>query len=402
MRFVENKKYNIFKIVISSILLFFFFWYFTTIKEYLLKVLGVFQPFIIGGVIAYIIGIPMNFFEAKLRKNFPDKKYNKFITGFSLTISWILVIAFLSLILNILIPRIIAVIFTFLNRWPEFVREIYKFMSDFPLTERYADDFYKSINSITYTEVRNNLINYLSGDTSQILSMTTGFINSVGSSLVSSFTIFFFSIFVLLYKEMLKTNGTRIIYALFEEKRADYIEKVLSLSYNTFKEYLFSRLIAIITLSSMIFIGMLILRIPNAAIISLFVGLADLIPIFGPLFGAGLSAVIIFFESPIKALIFLILNVIIQQIQENVIYPAIAGEKIGLPAIWVLASVTIGGSLFGVWGMLVSIPVASILYSLFHEFIDNKLKDKNITDEIIEYKKNRSYTIGDIDKNETK
>ena len=102
-------------------------------------------------------------------------------------------------------------------------------------------------------------------------------------------------------------------------------------------------------------------------------------------------------ESPVKALIFLIYDVIIQQIQENIIYPAIAGEKIGLPAVWVLAAITIGGSLFGIWGMLIGIPVASVIYTLFHEFIDNKLKAKEITDKMIEEKKNEKYTMEDID-----
>ena len=190
------------------------------------------------------------------------------------------------------------------------------------------------------------------------------------------------------------------MYAILSEKKADYLNKVFSLSYNTFKDYIFSRLIAVVTLSGLTFLGMFIMKIPNAGIISLFVGVSDLIPIFGPITGAGLSAVIIFLESPIKALIFVIYDVIIQQIQENIIYPAIAGEKIGLPAVWVLASITIGGSLFGIWGMLIGIPVASVIYTLFHEFIDNKLKEKNISDEMIEIKKNKQYTIEDIDTHE--
>lgn len=199
---------------------------------------------------------------------------------------------------------------------------------------------------------------------------------------------------------MLKTNGTRIMYALLSEKRADYLNKVFSLSYNTFKDYIYSRLIAVVTLSVLTFIGMFVLRLPNAGIISIFVGVSDLIPIFGPIAGAGVSALIIFLESPAKALIFIIYDLVIQQIQENIIYPAMAGDKIGLPAVWVLASITLGGSLFGIWGMLISIPVASIIYTLFHEFIDNRLREKNIGEDIIEKKKNKVYTIEDIDNHE--
>ena len=397
---LDKKSEDLLKVILYGIILFFAFWYFPVIKKLLFKVVGVMEPFIIGGMIAYIVSIPMNFFERKLEDRFPGEKYKKKIAGFSLGISWILIIGFLILFLNILIPRIIVVIFSFFNRWPEFIRETYDTLNNNALTRPYADKFYDYVNSFGWYEVRNAVMNFVSGKKTDLFSLTTGILNSVGSSIFTIFTIVVFSIFVLIYKDMLKTNGTRIMYALFSEKKADYLNKVFSLSYNTFKDYIFSRLIAVVTLSALTFVGMFIMKIPNAGIISLFVGVSDLIPIFGPIVGAGLSAVIIFLESPIKALIFIIYDIVFQQIQENIIYPAIAGEKIGLPAVWVLAAITIGGSLFGIWGMLIGIPVASVIYTLFHEFIDNKLKEKNISDEKIEIKKNKQYTIEDIDTHE--
>ncbi len=402
MEKLDKKSRDLLKVICYGIILFFAFWYFPVIKNGLVRVVGVFQPFIIGGMIAYLVSIPMNYFERKLRANFPDQKYRKRISALSLFVSWVLIICFLILFLNILIPRIVAVIFSFFNRWPEFIRETYETLNSHSITRPYADKFYEYVNSFGWYEVRNAVMNFIADKKTNLFSLTTGVLNSVSSSLITVFTIIVFSIFVLIYKDMLKTNGTRIMYALMSEERADYLNKVLSLSYNTFKDYIFSRLIAVVTLSTLTFIGMFIMGIPNAGVISLFVGVSDLIPIFGPIVGAGLSAVIIFLESPIKALIFLIYDVIVQQIQENIIYPAIAGEKIGLPAVWVLAAITIGGSLFGIWGMLVGIPVASIIYTLFHEYIDNRLKDKNVTDKMIEEKKNEKYTMEDIDSHEAK
>lgn len=402
MEKLDKKSRDLLKVICYGIILFFSFWYFPVIKDGLIRVVGVFQPFIIGGMIAYLVSIPMNYFERKLRANFPDVKYRKRIGALSLFVSWVLIICFLILFLNILIPRIVTVILSFFNRWPEFVRETYETLNSHAVTRSYADKFYEYVNSFGWYEVRNAVMNFIADKKTNLFSLTTGVLNSVSSSLITIFTIIVFSIFVLIYKDMLKTNGTRIMYALMSEERADYLNKVLSLSYNTFKDYIFSRLIAVVTLSTLTFIGMFIMGIPNAGVISLFVGVSDLIPIFGPIVGAGLSAVIIFLESPIKALIFLIYDVIVQQIQENIIYPAIAGEKIGLPAVWVLAAITIGGSLFGIWGMLVGIPVASIIYTLFHEYIDNRLKDKNVTDKMIEEKKNEKYTMEDIDSHEAK
>lgn len=402
MEKLDKKSRDLLKVICYGIILFFAFWYFPVIKDGFNKVGRVLQPFIIGGMIAYLVSIPMNYFERKLVANFPDKKYRKRISALSLFVSWVLIICFLVLFLNILIPRIATVILSFFNRWPEFVRETYETLNSHSITRPYADKFYEYVNSFGWYEVRNAVMNFITDKKTDLFSLTTGVLNSVSSSLISIFTIIVFSIFVLIYKDMLKTNGTRILYALMSEKRADYLNKVLSLSYNTFKDYIFSRLIAVVTLSALTFVGMFIMGIPNAGVISLFVGVSDLIPIFGPIVGAGLSAVIIFLESPIKALIFLIYDVIVQQIQENIIYPAIAGEKIGLPAVWVLAAITIGGSLFGIWGMLVGIPVASIIYTLFHEFIDNRLKDKNVTDKMIDEKKNEKYTMEDIDSYEAK
>lgn len=402
MEKLDKKSRDLLKVICYGIILFFAFWYFPVIKNGLVRVVGVFQPFIIGGMIAYLVSIPMNYFERKLRANFPDQKYRKRLSALSLFVSWVLIICFLILFLNILIPRIVTVIFSFFNRWPEFIRETYETLNSHAITRPYADKFYDYVNSFGWYEVRNAVMNFVTDKKTNLFSLTTGVLNSVSSSLITIFTIIVFSIFVLIYKDMLKTNGTRIMYALMSEERADYLNKVLSLSYNTFKDYIFSRLIAVVTLSTLTFIGMFIMGIPNAGVISLFVGVSDLIPIFGPIVGAGLSAVIIFLESPIKALIFLIYDVIVQQIQENIIYPAIAGEKIGLPAVWVLAAITIGGSLFGIWGMLVGIPVASIIYTLFHEYIDNRLKDKKVTDKMIEEKKNEKYTMEDIDSHEAK
>lgn len=397
---MDKKSQDLLKVISYGVFLFFALWYFPVIKQGISKVLDVFQPLIIGAMIAYVVSIPMNFFERKLTHLFPDKKHEHLLVGLSLFISWVLIIAGFVLFLNIFIPKIITVIFSFLNRWPEFVRETYETMNKYALSRPYASKFYDYVNSFGWYEIRSAAIDFLSGDKTNIFSFTTNIINSIGSSLVTFFTILVFSIFVLVYKAMLKTNGTRIMYALLSEKRADYLNKVFSLSYNTFKDYIYSRLIAVVTLSVLTFIGMFVLRLPNAGIISIFVGVSDLIPIFGPIAGAGVSALIIFLESPAKALIFIIYDLVIQQIQENIIYPAMAGDKIGLPAVWVLASITLGGSLFGIWGMLISIPVASIIYTLFHEFIDNRLREKNIGEDTIEKKKNKVYTIEDIDNHE--
>lgn len=400
MRKLDENSQNLLKVVVLGILLYFGFYYIESVSKSLSKLYLVLQPFILGGALAFVISIPMNFFERKFSKLDKYGKHKKMISVLSLLISWIMVFLSFIILINILVPSIAKVINTFINRWPEFVDDIYKMLQKYPLTEPYADKFMDTFSSISWTNIKNAGADFLKGREGDVFSRATNLVSSVSSGVIGIFTMFVFSIFILLSKKMLKINRTRIMYAIMSEERADYLNKVFSLSYNTFKDYIFSRLISVICLSVMTFIGMFIMRIPNAVMISLIVGSSDLIPIFGPIFGTGFSMILIFIESPVKALIFLIYTLIVQQIQENAIYPAIAGNKIGLPAVWVMASVTIGGSLFGVWGMLVSIPVVSVIYTLSHEKIHEKLEEKGFDEEKLLAKGNKIYKIEDIETND--
>ena len=397
MKELDAKSKNLLKVVVIGILLYFGFFYISNVLAAFGKLYSIIQPFILGGALAFIISIPMNFFEKKLRKILPDKKHEKVRNILALLLSWLILIIFLVILIYILVPAVIKIIYTFSNKWPYFVDEIYEILNKYPLTEPLAEKFMETFEDVDWYSMRNAAVSFLKGNNVDIFSRATSLINSVSTGLIGVFTMFVFSIFVLVYKKMLKTNGTRILYALFKEETADYINKVFSLSYNTFKDYLYSRLISVVCLSTLTFIGMFILRIPNAVMISVLVGLSDLIPIFGPIFGAGFSAVLIFIESPFKALVFIIYDVIIQQIQENIVYPAIAGDRVGLPAVWVMASVTIGGAAFGIWGMLISIPVVSVIYTLVHEKIHKVLEEKNISDEKIIAKRDKTYKIKDIE-----
>ncbi|WP_311491779.1 AI-2E family transporter [uncultured Anaerococcus sp.] len=400
MKELDLKSKNLLKVVVVGILLYFGLYYIGHVAGALGKLYLVIQPFILGGALAFVISIPMNFFEVEFAHLDPTGKHKRLISTCSLLLSWILVITSLVVLVNILVPSIIKIVYTFSIRWPDFVDEIYKLLKKYPFTEPFANKFQNTFYGVGWYNVRNAVYNFLQDKDGDVFSTATKLMSSVSSGVIGVFTMFVFSIFLLIYKRMLKINGIRIIYAILSEEKADYINKVFSLSYNTFKDYLFSRLIAVICLSILTFVGMFVMRLPNAAMISILVGLSDLIPIFGPIFGTAFSTILIFIESPFKSLIFLAYSLVIQQIQENVIYPAIAGNKIGLPAVWVMASVTIGGSLFGVWGMLVSIPVVSVLYTLSHEKIHEMLTAKGFDEEKLFAKSNKIYKIEDIETND--
>ena len=400
MRKLDEKSQNLLKVVVLGILLYFGFYYIESVSKAFSKLYLVLQPFILGGALAFVISIPMNFFERQFSKLDKNDKHKKLVSVLSLLISWILVFLAFTILITILVPSIAKVINTFINKWPEFVEDIYKMLQKYPITAPYADKFMDTLSGISWDNIKNASLDFLKGREGDVFTKATDLVSSVSSGVIGIFTMFVFSIFILLSKRMLKINSTRILYAITTEERADYINKVFSLSYNTFKDYIFSRLIAVVCLSVLTFIGMFIMRMPNAIMISLIVGFSDLIPIFGPIFGTAFSMIFIFIESPVKALIFLVYTLIVQQIQENAIYPAIAGNKIGLPAVWVMASVTIGGALFGVWGMLISIPVVSVIYTLSHEKIHKTLVEKNIDEDKILDKTDKTYKIEDIETND--
>lgn len=400
MRKLDEKSQNLLKVVVLGILLYFGFYYIESVSKAFSNLFLVLQPFIIGGALAFVISIPMNFFERQFSKLDKNGKHKKLISVMSLLISWILVFLAFTILITILVPSIGKVINTFIIKWPEFVKDIYKMLQKYPITELYADKFMDSLSGISWNNIKNASLEFLKGRESDVFTKATDLVSSVSSGVIGVFTMFVFSIFILLSKKMLKINSTRILYAITTEDRADYINKVFSLSYNTFKDYIFSRLISVVCLSVLTFIGMFVMRIPNAIMISLIVGFSDLIPIFGPIMGTAFSMILIFIESPVKALFFLAYTLIVQQIQENAIYPAIAGDAIGLPAVWVMASVTIGGALFGVWGMLISIPVVSVIYTLSHEKVHKTLVEKNIDEDKIIAKTNKTYKIEDIETND--
>ena len=400
MRKLDEKSQNLLKVVVLGILLYFGFYYIESVSKAFSNLFLVLQPFIIGGALAFVISIPMNFFERQFSKLDINGKHKKLISVMSLLISWILVFLAFTILITILVPSIGKVINTFIIKWPEFVKDIYKMLQKYPITEPYADKFMDSLSGISWNNIKNASLEFLKGRESDVFTKATDLVSSVSSGVIGVFTMFVFSIFILLSKKMLKINSTRILYAITTEDRADYINKVFSLSYNTFKDYIFSRLISVVCLSVLTFIGMFVMRIPNAIMISLIVGFSDLIPIFGPIMGTAFSMILIFIESPVKALFFLAYTLIVQQIQENAIYPAIAGDAIGLLAVCVMASVTIGGALFGVWGMLISIPVVSVIYTLSHEKVHKTLVEKNIDEDKIIAKTNKTYKIEDIETND--
>ena len=187
-----------------------------------------------------------------------------------------------------------------------------------------------------------------------------------------------FSLYVLAQKETLGRQFKKIIYALFNQQKADRLLDLTRLTDGVFTKFVTGQLTEAVIIGVLCFIGMLIFRMPYALVISVLVGFTALIPIFGALFGTAVGAFLILLESPVKAFWFVIFIIILQQLEGNLIYPRVVGKSVGLPGIWVLVAVTVGGSAMGIGGMLFAVPVATVLYVIFKEYIQKKYKEKDI------------------------
>lgn len=385
MRKLDEKHSQTLRLIIVSILVFFGFYYIDNVTNGLAILLAVLQPFLIGFMIAFVINLPMNFFENRVfSKVFTSDKTKKLIPIFSLILSWIIFILGISLFLNVLIPRISASVSSLVDKFPVFLDQLVDTLNKNDITKRFADDVQKFVNQINWNQTILQVRDYFLGEAGNIFDKTTSIINSVSSTLITVFTSIIFSIFVLINKKDLKILANRINYSIFSKKRANFVNKLASLSYSSFASYINSKALSSFILAVLVFVGMLILNIPFAAMAAILVGISDFIPYVGPIVATVVSMILIFIESPVKSLVFLIFVLVIQQVQESIIYPALAGKSIGLPSIWVIVSITIGGSIFGIVGMLVSIPIASIVYTLMNEKLDSTLDEKNISDKEIE------------------
>lgn len=381
MKKLDEKNSQLLKVILISILVFFAFWYIENVKNGLTVFIAVIQPFLIGFMLAFIINLPMNFFERKVySKIFKTEKTKKLVPVFSLISSWILFILGIVIFLNVLIPRISKAVTALIERFPLFLDDLIDLLNNNKLTKNFADDAQKYINSVDWNNVLVQVKDYFVGEAGNIFDKTTSIINSVSSTIITIAAATIFSVFVLINKKDLKILANRIIYSLFKRSTADEINKVASLSYSSFASYINSKALSSLILGILVFVGMLILKIPFAAMAAILVAIADFIPYVGPLIATVIMMILIFIESPFKSLVFLIFLLIAQQVQGSIIYPALAGKTIGLPSIWVIVSIAIGGSLFGIVGMLVSIPIASILYTLMNEKMDKTLAKKEISE----------------------
>ena len=345
-----------------------------------LKTIGqIIFPFILGGAIVFVINVPMSFLEKKIFENIKkeNKAARKLARPVSLLLTIVWVIGVIALVMIGVIPQLTKTMGSLMINITDFIPQIKIWIRDFFHDNREIMNLVDQVQFKPDQAIRWG-ISLLGNGAGNMMNTTVSAVGSVVSGLATFFIAFSFACYVLFQKEKLHVQVRKVLFAFLPTQKADAFLKVCSLTYRTFANFLTGQCLEAVILGCMFVVTLSILRMPYALLIGVLIAFTALIPIFGAFIGCAVGSFLIFMVSPKQAIIFIIVFLVLQQIEGNLIYPHVVGESVGLPSIWVLAAVTIGGNLMGIVGMLVFIPLLSVVYTIFRKVVYQRLKKRHI------------------------
>ncbi len=343
-------------------------------------IVRIFYPFTLGAAIAFVLHVPMRFFEKKLLSRWIKSiKVQRII---SCLMTLILLTGIIFAIIILVIPEMVEAVNTLISRAPAQFRRLQAWIEPYfhyvPLLEEWINE---NLSNINWQEMLKNSLEFLSYGAGSIFNSTVGIISSVAARTLSILIGVVFAIYVLFEQENLKRQGKKIVYGFFKEDKADEIVHVMEVSNRTFSNFISGQVLEAIILGTLFWITLGVFKFPYALLIGVLISVTALIPIVGAFIGCAIGAFLMVVIDPMLALWFLIVFIILQQIEGNLIYPFVVGNKIGIPSMWVLMAVTIGGSLMGITGILIFIPLFSVVYTLLKEKSNKRLKLKKVSRE---------------------
>ena len=342
------------------------------VRETFSWIIGLIMPLIIGLIIALIINVPMRFFEKILFSKSTKLKNPKIKTVISFIVSLILILGILAGVVWLVIPELVDAVAVIVDGALEFIDRI----SGMTKEEIAQLPLGKLLLDIDWDKTLSTLQNWIKSQGGKIVDTAVGTVSSVATGIYDFFIAIVFAVYIIFNKATLKRQVSRLVRVWVPENIADFTIHATKILGKNFRNFVSGQSLEAVILGVLCMIGMLILRIPYAPMVGALVGVTAIIPVVGGFIGAGVGAFMILTVSPVKAVIFLIFILVLQQIEGNVIYPKVMGSSVSLPSMWILAAVTIGGGIAGAVGMLLAVPVASTIYTLVGE-ATNKRENKN-------------------------
>lgn len=381
---IEKKTLrNIFIGVISCIVLYWILHETDRVRTVFSFLKGIVSPFVLGASLAFIINVPMRAFEGLL-KGIKKQGWRRLL---AIVLTFIAVLLVLALVFLLLIPQLIDTIQSLIPKLNAFVisveQKVTAFLADNPQVMEWINsntDFEK----IDFAGLAKNFVSMLGNSVSTIVGSAFSAIGVVTGALINAFIAIVFAIYCLFQKETLARQGRKLLFAFLPEKFSDHVVRIFRLTNATFSNFLSGQCIEVCILGCLFAISMAIFRMPYIPLVSVLVAVTAFIPVVGAWTGCVLGAFFILVANPLQAVWFVVMFLVLQQIENNLIYPRVVGTSIGLSGMWVLVAVAVGGELMGVAGMFLMIPFASVIYTLLREVTNKRLQNSNIDQDKLE------------------
>lgn len=367
------------KLVIIAIIAYWILNHYQIVLSLLSKLLSVLMPFIIGCMIAFVLNVLMIRIEKQLSKVIVNPKLKILKRVLSILGSIALVVGVVAIIIILIIPELVSAIKVIALSLPEVIDNLQNWTDSHSI---YLPQLENLINQIDVESLGNELSKFAKTEFSGVLDSTIDILAVIVNGIVNFVLGLVFAIYILMSKETLKDQTKRLINAYLPSKVANNIFEVARLSRTTFSNFIIGQTVEAFILGALCTIGMIILGLPYAPMVGSLVGITAFIPIIGAFIGGAIGAFMIFTVDYMQAFIFIIFLVVLQQLEGDLIYPRVVGSTIGLPSIWVLFAVTVGGSLWGITGVLLGVPIVSVIYSLVKIQVKNREKRLKVKENV--------------------
>ena len=366
------------ELILFTVIILIALWNYKLLFEWAGAAFRIILPFLLGGGIAFVLNIPMSFLEEKIfgNRHLKDKKLVKKLSRpVSLIMTLAIVIGVIVLVMFVVIPELTRTVISLGRTIQTFIPEAQEFLEEIFTDNKEIGAWLAELN-LDVDKLTDQAVSFFQNGAGDILNSTMSAIGSIVSGVTTFVIAFVFSCYVLLQKEKLSVQVKKVVYAFFPERRCEWLFEVAGLASKAFSSFFTGQCVEALILGCMFFIVMSILNMPYTLLVSVLIAFTALIPIFGAFIGCFVGAFLILMVDPMKMLVFVVTFLILQQIEGNLIYPKVVGSSVGLPSIWVLAAVSIGGSLMGIVGMLIFIPIVSVVYTLFKASVYKHLRKK--------------------------
>lgn len=341
---------------------------------------NILSPFILGAAIAFILNIPMKSIEKRLH-TLKNRRYYKYfqrlIRPVGLIYSIVLVITILGIVIFLVVPELATTLISLGKTVESALPDVERWLIETFNTNQEIVEMMEAIE-VNWGSMLESLGTFLKNGAGSFIASSMSFTISIVGALFNFIIAIVFAFYILIQKEKLGRHTKKILFACLPQDKVNKIISIGTISHRIFSSFITGQCIEALILGSMFFISMLLLQMPYALLVGVLISFTALIPIVGAFIGCIVGALLILMQNPMQAVLFIVLFLVLQQIEGNLIYPYVVGNSVGLPSIWVLFSVTVGGSLMGIIGMLIFIPIMSVLYVLLREWVNKRLYQKQI------------------------